>query len=338
MIIIIDKNISSENYNTIENELRRNSFKVIQSNTKDRIVLTVYDVPAGFDVRNIKVLDGVIDVIKLTDSYQLVSRRVKAENTIIKLKDIVIGGEEIIIIAGPCSVESEEQIHNLAKLLKKSGTKILRGGAFKPRTSPYSFQGLGVDALKFLRSAADENNMLMITEIIDPSQFDIIEKYTDLFQVGSRNMYNYSLLKILSKTQKPVLLKRGMSATIDEWLMSAEYLLAGGNPNVILCERGIRTFENSSRFTFDLSSIVTIHEKSHLPVCSDPSHATGYRNKVFAIARAAVAANTDLLMIEVHHNPPLALSDGPQSITPSEFDNLMEQIIKIAPIIGRKIG
>lgn len=338
MIVIVDKNISTDNLEVIINELNSNGFDVHQSTGEQFITLGALGVQPGFDIRKIKILDGVIDVFRITEPYKLASRRFKTDNTIIKLNDVEIGGKEVIIIAGPCSVESEDQIHRLAKEVKKSGAKILRGGAFKPRTSPYSFQGLGEDGLKFLRSAADENNLLMVTEIIDTIQFDLIEKYTDIFQVGSRNMYNYPLLKILANTQKPVLLKRGMSATIEEWLMSAEYLLAGGNPNVILCERGIRTFDNNVRFTFDISAINTVQEKTHLPICSDPSHATGYRNKVSAMARAAIAANTDLLMIEVHDNPSCALSDGPQAITPLQFDNLMAQLKQIAEIIGRKIG
>jgi 3-deoxy-7-phosphoheptulonate synthase len=338
LIVIVDKNISTENFDVIVNELNKQGFQFTQSTNNDFITLEVSGVHSGFDIRKIKVINGVIDVFRLSEPYQLASRRYKKDNTIIKLKDVTIGAEEIIVIAGPCSVESEEQIHRLASVVKKAGAKILRGGAFKPRTSPYSFQGLGEDGLKFLRRAADENNLLMITEIIDSSQFDLIEKYTDIFQVGSRNMYNYPLLRTLSKTQKPVLLKRGMSATIEEWLMSAEYLLAGGNPNVILCERGIRTFDTNLRFTFDISAINTVQQKSHLPVCSDPSHATGYRDKVPAMARAAVAANTDLLMIEVHDDPSVALSDGPQAITPSDFSLLMTQIKQIANIIGRRIG
>ena len=338
MIVVVEKNIQSEKLEIIINELNSNGFDVHQSTGEQFITLGALGVQPGFDIRKIKVLDGVIDVFRITEPYKLASRRFKSEKTVIKVREVEIGGEEIIVIAGPCSVESEEQIHRLAKIVQKSGAKILRGGAFKPRTSPYSFQGLGEDGLKFLRSAADENNLLMITEIIDTAQFDLIEKYTDIFQIGSRNMYNYPLLKVLSKTQKPVLLKRGMSATIEEWLMSAEYLLAGGNPNVILCERGIRTFDNNLRFTFDISAINTVQEKSHLPVCSDPSHATGYRDKVSAMARAAVAANTDLLMIEVHDNPASALSDGPQAITPEQFDNLMTQLKQIAQVISRRIG
>lgn len=338
MLVVVNKNISSDKLEVIISELKNNGFVVHLSIIEQQIILNVSGVQPVFDIRKIKVLDGVIDVFRITEPYQLASRRFKSEKTIIKINDVEIGGKEVIIIAGPCSVESEDQIHRLAKTVKKSGAKILRGGAFKPRTSPYSFQGLGEDGLKFLRNAADENNLLMVTEIIDTTQFDLIEKYTDIFQVGSRNMYNYPLLKALARTQKPVLLKRGMSATIEEWLMSAEYLLAGGNQNVILCERGIRTFDDNVRFTFDISAINTIHEKTHLPICSDPSHATGYRDKVPALARAAVAANTDLLMIEIHDNPSMALSDGPQAITPAQFDELIPQLKQIALVIGRRIG
>ncbi|MCX7610809.1 MAG: 3-deoxy-7-phosphoheptulonate synthase [Ignavibacterium sp.] len=338
MILILDKNISTEKFDIIIEEINKAGANYSKSNNEDFITLELIGIRSDFDVRKFKVLDGVIDAIRISEPYKLASRRYKSQKTIIEINDVKIGSDEIIVIAGPCSVESEEQIHSLAKKVKAAGAKILRGGAFKPRTSPYSFQGLGEDGLRFLRQAADENNLLTVTEIIDPAQFDLIEKYTDVFQVGSRNMYNYPLLKVLSKTSKPVLLKRGMSATIDEWLMSAEYLLSGGNTNVILCERGIRTFENNSRFTFDISAINTIQEKSHLPVCSDPSHATGFRDKVIPMARAAVAANTDLLMIEVHDDPSNALSDGPQAITSNQFEFLMNQLKQIAQVIGRRIG
>ncbi|MCS7053725.1 MAG: 3-deoxy-7-phosphoheptulonate synthase [Ignavibacterium sp.] len=338
MILILDKNISTEKFDIIIEEINKAGANYSKSNNEDFITLELIGIRSDFDVRKFKVLDGVIDAIRISEPYKLASRRYKSQKTIIEINDVKIGSDEIIVIAGPCSVESEEQIHSLAKKVKATGAKILRGGAFKPRTSPYSFQGLGEDGLRFLRQAADENNLLTVTEIIDSAQFDLIEKYTDIFQVGSRNMYNYPLLKVLSKTSKPVLLKRGMSATIDEWLMSAEYLLSGGNTNVILCERGIRTFENNSRFTFDISAINTIQEKSHLPVCSDPSHATGFRDKVIPMARAAVAANTDLLMIEVHDDPSNALSDGPQAITSNQFEFLMNQLKQIAQVIGRRIG
>ena len=240
-------------------------------------------------------------------------------------------------MAGPCSVESEDQIFKLAGIVSKAGAKVLRGGAFKPRTSPYSFQGLGEEGLKFMRQAADENNLLMITEVLEINHIPLVEKYTDIFQIGARNMQNFSLLREVGKASKPVMLKRGLAATIDDLLMSAEYILVNGNDQVMLCERGIRTFETNTRNTFDLSAIPVIHKRSHLPVVADPSHATGMRDKVLPMARAAVAAGCDALMIEVHHDPENALSDGPQALLPEDFGILMKQIRAIAEVIGRKI-
>jgi 3-deoxy-7-phosphoheptulonate synthase len=241
-------------------------------------------------------------------------------------------------MAGPCSVENEEQIFILAEIVSKAGGKILRGGAFKPRTSPYSFQGLGENGLKLLRNAADKNGLFVITEVMESSQIELIEKYTDIFQVGARNMQNFSLLRDLGKVTKPIMLKRGLSATIEDWLMSAEYILSNGNHNVMLCERGIRTFETYTRNTFDISAIPVVHKRSHLPVIADPSHATGLRDKVIPMARAAVAAGADGIMVEVHHDPENALSDGPQALLPEQFSDLMNQIKAIAEVIGRKIA
>jgi 3-deoxy-7-phosphoheptulonate synthase len=253
------------------------------------------------------------------------------------LGDVEIGGDNIAMMAGPCSVESEDQIHKLAKIVADSGAKILRGGAFKPRSSPYSFQGLGEEGLKFLRNAADEHGLLVITEVMQIDQIELISKYTDIFQLGARNMQNFSLLKELSKSQIPVMVKRGLAATIEEWLMSAEYILAGGNKNVILCERGIRTFESYTRNTFDLSAIPVVHKRSHLPVVADPSHATGLRDQVPPMARAAVAAGADALMIEIHHDPENALSDGPQALLPETYLKLMNELREIAHAIGKTI-
>jgi len=240
-------------------------------------------------------------------------------------------------MAGPCSVESEEQIFTIAEIISKSGAKILRGGAFKPRTSPYSFQGLGEEGLKLLRRAGDKFNLLVITEVMEISQIKMVEEYTDIFQIGARNMQNFSLLKEVGKASKPVMLKRGLAATVEDWLMSAEYILSGGNKNVMLCERGIRTFETYTRNTFDLSAIPVVHKRSHLPVVADPSHATGLRDKVLPMARAAVAAGADALMVEVHHDPENALSDGPQALLPDQFNEMMRQVKLIAEVIGRKI-
>ncbi len=241
-------------------------------------------------------------------------------------------------MAGPCSVESEKQIFTIAEAVAKAGAKILRGGAFKPRTSPYSFQGLGEEGLKLLRKAGDAFGLVVITEVMESSQIDLIEKYTDIFQVGARNMQNFSLLRDLGKTTKPIMLKRGLSATIDDLLMSAEYILSNGNMDVMLCERGIRTFETYTRNTFDISAIPVVHKRSHLPVIADPSHATGLRDKVLPMARAAVAAGADGIMVEVHHDPDSALSDGPQALLPDQFVDLMKQVKAIAEVIGRSLA
>jgi len=337
LVVVVDKNLPQQKVEKIISELNKFGFDVHKSTGEKYIILGALGVQPGFDIRKIKMLEGVVDVFRITEPYKIASKRFKADKTIVKINEIEIGGDEIVIIAGPCAVENENQIMKLAGIVKNSGAKILRGGAFKPRTSPYSFQGLGEEGLKLLRNAGDTFGLSVITEIIEPAHFELIEKYTDIFQVGSRNMYNYPLLKLLGQSKKPVLLKRGMSATIDEWLMSAEYILAGGNGNVILCERGIRTFDTTLRNTFDISAIVSVKDKTHLPVCADPSHAIGYRDKIIPMARAAVAAGTDALMIEVHHDPDNALSDGPQALLPEQFDQLITQLKEIAKVIGRKI-
>jgi 3-deoxy-7-phosphoheptulonate synthase len=248
-----------------------------------------------------------------------------------------VGGDEVIVMAGPCSAETEEQVNASAAAVKRSGAKILRGGAFKPRSSPYAFQGLGEEGLQMLRRAADAHNLKLISEVMDVSQIGLIAKYCDIFQVGARNMQNYTLLRELGHAQKPVMLKRGLSATIEEWLLSAEYILAGGNNDVILCERGIRTFETATRNTFDISAIPVVKKLSHLPIVADPSHGAGRRDMVAPMARAAVAAGADGLIIEVHNDPDRALSDGAQSMHPPQFERLMAELRIIAPAIGRSI-
>lgn len=335
MIVVLEKNISGNQVENIITQLEESGFKVHKYTGEERIVLNAIGVLPEFDTRKIQILDGVAEVHRVTEPFRLAGRSSKAENTIINTGNVTIGSNEVITIAGPCAVESEEQIFTIAEMVKNSGAKILRGGAFKPRTSPYSFQGLGEDGLKLLRMAGDEFGLAVITEIMDPARIDLINKYTDIFQLGARNMQNFPLLRELGKADKPVMIKRGMSATIDEWLMAAEYILASGNPQVMLCERGIRTFDNSLRNTFDVSAIPVVKKKSHLPVIADPSHATGMRDKVIPIARAAVAAGADGLMVEVHHNPVEAMSDGPQSLLPEQFKDLMDQVKKIAEVIGR---
>lgn len=335
MIVVLEKTVNDRQLENIIKHLEDFGFAIHKSTGEERMILGAIGVQPNFDVRKIKILDGVEEVYRITESFKLASRSFKKDDTIIKIKDVVIGGNQVSVIAGPCSVESEEQIMIIAELVKKSGVKILRGGAFKPRSSPYSFQGLGEEGLKLLRKAADEFGLLVITEVLENSKIDLIYKYTDIFQVGARNMQNYSLLKELGTAKKPVMLKRGLSATVEDWLMSAEYILSNGNAEVFLCERGIRTFETYTRNTFDISAIPVVHKRSHLPVFADPSHATGLRDKVIPMARAAVAAGADGLMVEVHHDPEKALSDGPQALLPNQFEEMMKQIRLIANVIGR---
>ncbi len=290
------------------------------------------------DPRELEVLEGVKEVFRISKPYKLVSRSFRTENTVIPVGGVKIGDEPVVVMAGPCSIESEEQIHKVAEIVARSGARVLRGGAFKPRTSPYSFQGLGGEGLRYLREAADAHGLGTVSEVMDTSQVELMSEYIDIFQVGARNMQNFALLKALGRTDKPVLLKRGLAATIEDLLMSAEYILAGGNHSVILCERGIRTFETALRNTFDISAIPVVQQATHLPIIADPSHATGFRDKVASMARAAVAAGADGLMVEVHYDPEKAMSDGPQSLFPDQFEELMAQLRQIAAAIGRSIA
>jgi len=282
---------------------------------------------------------GVEEIIRISHPFKLASRNFRPDGSIVELgKGVSIGGTEVIVGAGPCAVESPEQINEIAQGVARAGAKLLRGGAFKPRSSPYSFQGLGEKGLKLLREAADKNGLLVVSEVMDPSQIELMLPYVDVMQVGARNMQNYHLLRALGENSKPVLLKRGMSATIEELLLSAEYIMSGGNYNVILCERGIRTFDTYMRNTMDIAAIPVIKQLSHLPVMADPSHGTGRRDKVPPMARAAVAAGADGLLIEVHQDPERALSDGAQSIFPDQFARLMDEVRMIAPAVGRRIA
>jgi len=287
---------------------------------------------------NLKQLKGVEKVVPIVQPYKLASREIKEETSRINVNDnVVIGNEKISVIAGPCSVEDEEQLMTIAQNVKNSGATMLRGGAFKPRTSPYSFQGLGEEGLKLLAKARELTGLPIVTEIMDPDDIDLLEQYADVLQIGARNSQNYSLLKLVGKSKKPVLLKRGMSTTISEFLMCAEYILSEGNPNVILCERGIRTFETATRNTFDLNAIPVLKEKTHLPVFADPSHGTGYWQYVTSMSLAAIAAGADGLAIEVHNNPELAVSDGGQSLKPKKFEMLMKKAVPVAEAVGRSI-
>ena len=291
------------------------------------------------DGSRIEALSGVQEVIHVSKPYKQVSREWKAESTIVSLPGgLTIGGEDVVVMAGPCSVESEQQIVAAAEAVREAGATVLRAGAFKPRSSPYSFQGLGVEGLHLLRLAKAETGLLIVTEAMDPEGADQVAEVADIIQIGARNMQNYSLLKRAGKLQKPVLLKRGLSATIQELLLSAEYILAEGNPNVILCERGVRGFDPATRNIFDLSAIPVVHGLSHLPIIADPSHGTGHREMVIPMARAAVAAGADGLLVEVHPNPDRALSDGAQSLYPEQFARLMKETRIIAEAIGRRVA
>lgn len=337
MVVVLEKNVTEQQIEEIIRHLVDFGFDVHKSTGIEQIVLGAIGVKPDFDIRQVKVLEGVHEVYRITEPFKLASRSFKKENTVVDIKGVKIGGNEIVVMAGPCSVENEDQIFLLAEQVAKYGGKILRGGAFKPRTSPYAFQGLGEEGLKLMRKAADKYNLLVITEVMQIEQIALIEEYADILQVGARNMQNYPFLKELGKSKKPVMLKRGLAATIEEWMMSAEYILTNGNRDVILCERGIRTFETYTRNTFDLSAIPVVHKRSHLPVVADPSHATGYRDQVIPMARAAVAAGADAVMVEIHHDPEKALSDGPQSLYPEQFAKMMTEIRAIAAAIGRTI-
>lgn len=289
------------------------------------------------DPRDIELLEGVKEVIRITSSYKLVSRVFQSEDTVVEVKGVKFGGNHLGLIAGPCAVESYEQMDKIAQKLKKIGVKVLRGGAFKPRTSPYAFQGLGEEGLEIMRAVADKHKMAVTSEIMEISQIPLFEKYVDIFQVGARNMQNFNLLKELGQIKKPVIIKRGLAATFEELLMSAEYVMSGGNREIILCERGIRTFERVTRNTLDLSAIPVIKKVSHLPIIIDPSHGTGLRDKVAPMSRAAIAAGCDGLIIEVHHDPDNAICDGAQSLYLEQYEKLYHDIKKIAPIVDKKV-
>jgi 3-deoxy-7-phosphoheptulonate synthase len=312
-------------------------FDVHRSTGALRTVIGAVGGNRQFDPRLVEVLDGVQEVLRITEPYKLASRTFRPHNTVVTIGDLRIGGDEVVVMAGPCSAETEEQVEASAAAIKNAGAKVLRGGAFKPRSSPYSFQGLGEEGLRLLRAAADRHNLKLVSEVMDVSQIELVERYAHILQVGARNMQNFTLLRELGRTRTPVLLKRGISATIEEWLLSAEYILSGGNTSVMLCERGIRTFESYTRNTLDISAIPVVQQLSHLPVLVDPSHGTGRRDKVTPMARAAVAAGADGLIIEVHSDPDHALSDGAQSLFPAQFDRLMAELRIIAPAIGRSI-
>ncbi|MEP6914335.1 MAG: 3-deoxy-7-phosphoheptulonate synthase [Acidobacteriota bacterium] len=337
MVVVMQERATDEQVQRVIAQLVEMGFDVHRSTGALKTVIGAVGGNRVGDPRLLEVLEGVQEVVRITEPYKLASRTFKAENTVVTIGDLRIGGDEVIVMAGPCSAETDEQVEAAASAVKRAGAKVLRGGAFKPRSSPYSFQGLGEEGLRMLRGAADRHNLKLVSEVMDISQLELISRYADILQVGARNMQNFTLLRELGHTRTPILLKRGISATIEEWLLSAEYILAGGNMSVMLCERGIRTFESYTRNTLDISAIPVVRKLSHLPILVDPSHGTGLRDKVAPMARAAVAAGADGLLIEVHHDPDHALSDGAQSLFPAQFDRLMAELRIIAPAIGRGI-
>jgi len=337
MIVVMADHASEEQISVVKEKLIKLGFQVHRSDGVNQTILGAVGEKRGIDTRNIELLPGVREVVPVTKPYKLVSREFHPEDTIIKIKDVEIGGDEVVIIAGTCAIESQELTFEVAKYVRQFGGKILRGGAFKPRTSPYSFQGLGEEGLRYLKEAAEKENLLTVSEVMDVSQLELVAEYVDILQVGARNMQNFYLLKAIGKTRKPVLFKRGLAATIEDWLMAAEYILAGGNFQVMLCERGIRTFENYTRNTLDLSAIPVAQKLSHLPIFVDPSHGTGRRDKVIPMARAAVAAGAAGVMIETHPQPDKALSDGAQSLFPEQLERLIKELKLIAQAVGKKM-
>ncbi len=338
MIIVLKPNAAKKDIEHIVEKIEKLGLKPWVSEGVERSIIGVIGEEDKLRALPLEGIPAVEKVMQILKPYKLASRDYKAEDSQIKIsKDLVIGGKKIIVMAGPCSIENRDMIFETARKVKKSGATVLRGGAFKPRTSPYSFQGLGEEGLKYMAEARKETGLLVVTELMDVRNVDLMIKYADIIQIGARNMQNYDLLKEVGKIKIPVLLKRGMSSTIKEFLMSAEYILVGGNSNVILCERGIRTFEDHTRFTLDINAIPAIKELSHLPVVVDPSHGTGKWGMVNAVSRAAVAAGADGLLVEVHPNPEDALSDGDQSLLPETFKTLMKDASRVAEAVGREI-
>jgi 3-deoxy-7-phosphoheptulonate synthase len=338
MVIVMEQSATEEQIQKIIETLVEVGYDVHRSTGVTHTVLGAVGSPRQVvDPAALELLPGVREVIKISEPYKLVGRTFKSADTVVDVGGVKVGGTEVIVMAGPCSVESREQLGTVARAVQAAGARVLRGGAFKPRTSPYSFQGRGEEALRWMREVGDERGLAIVSEVMDVRTIEMMLRYVDCLQVGARNMQNFDLLKELGRVRRPVLLKRGMSATIEEWLLSAEYLLAGGNQQVVLCERGIRTFENATRNTLDISAIPVVKKRSHLPILVDPSHGTGRRDKVIPMARAAVAAGADGLLIEVHDNPEKALSDGAQSLYPHQFETLMGELRVIAPVVGRSL-
>jgi 3-deoxy-7-phosphoheptulonate synthase len=338
MLVVMQEGASEESVQRVIDRLVTMGFTVHRSTGVAHTILGGVGPIDDFDPAEFEVLDGVQECHRIVSAYKLANRRFRPQGTVIEIGNVKIGGPEVVVMAGPCSVESEEQIEISAEQVSKAGARIIRGGAFKPRSSPYSFQGHGEAGLKLIRAAADRHGLLVVSEVMDRSQIPLMLDYVDILQVGARNMQNFNLIRDLGTVNKPVLLKRGIAATIEELLLSAEYIMSGGNHRIMLCERGIRTFETATRNTMDISAIPVLRQLTHLPVVADPSHGVGKRNLVPAMARAAVAAGADALIMEVHHDPDHAMSDGAQSLFPAQFAELMNQLRAIAAAVGRSIS
>jgi len=338
MIIVMKPEATKEQLDKVLTKLTKAGLKVHLSEGATRTIIGVIGDKRFIAQMPIEAMDGVEKMVSVTVDYKLVSREFKQENTIVDVGGVLIGGNHIVVMAGPCAVESREQLLLSAEIVKKAGAQFLRGGAYKPRTSPYAFQGLEVQGLEFLAEAREKTGLKIVTEVVDVESVSVVSAYADMLQIGSRNMQNFQLLKTVGKTDKPVLLKRGLSATINEWLNAAEYIMSEGNYNVVLCERGIRTYEEYTRNTLDLSAVAAVKNISHLPVIVDPSHGTGRWELVGPMSRAGIAAGADGLIIEVHPNPAEALSDGKQSLTPENFTILMQEVASIAGIMGKTLA
>jgi 3-deoxy-7-phosphoheptulonate synthase len=337
MIVITSPNVSEERISEIVRYIEKSGVQAHVSRGTDRTVIGIIGKADPSLSEHLRSMQGVENVIKISKSYKLASRDFHPDDTIIDIKGVRIGGDELVVMGGPCAVETPEQIDEIARLVKAAGGQVLRGGAFKPRTGPYSFQGIGVEGLKWMKDAGDKHGLITITEVMAPEFVDVCAEYADILQVGTRNMQNFDLLRKLGTIKTPVLLKRGFSATYDEWLNAAEYILAGGNPNVMLCERGIRTFETYTRNTFDLAAIPVVQQLSHLPVIADPSHATGRRELVETMTKASVAAGANGLIIEMHTDPDnSSTGDGVQSLFPDQFARLLKELEQLSPLLGKR--
>ena len=336
MIIVMSPRATQENVDRVMAKIEQAGLHIHPSRGEDRLIIGVIGDKKAISALEMNMMEGVEKTVRITEKYKLVSRDFHPANTIVDVAGFPVGGEQLAIMAGPCSVESYDQLYEIAVAVKAAGAQFL-GGAFKPRTSPYDFQGLGLEGLKILRDVADKTGLRVVTEIVDKDDLEAVSEYADLLQIGARNMQNFQMLKAIGKSQKPVLFKRGLSATISEWLNAAEYIASGGNENIIFCERGIRTFETYTRNTMDLNAVAALKELTHFPVIADPSHGTGRWRMVRPIARASVAVGADGLIIEVHCHPELALSDGDQSLIPRKFEILMDEVRQIAPAVGRRV-